>query len=103
MSELYDKNGREILIGDVLKVFHFIGSRRKRHYMYKHVVGMDRLGKSNRPHLRINHLNLSDNTNYEPMDGRHLTDYEIVQGYGEDGKPFDDRPKKSPVNRTVGR
>lgn len=32
-----DKNGNEIKEFDVLKVFHFIGKRRKKHYMYKWV------------------------------------------------------------------
>lgn len=32
-----DKNGKVIHEFDVLKVFHFIGARRKKHYMYKWV------------------------------------------------------------------
>ena len=31
----YDSKGNEIREFDVVKVFHFIGKRRKRHYMYK--------------------------------------------------------------------
>ncbi len=30
--------------GDILKIFHFIGARHKKHYMYK-VVGMDSAGE----------------------------------------------------------
>ena len=37
----YDKNGEQILEGDLLKVFHFIGVRRKKHYMYQVVVMED--------------------------------------------------------------
>lgn len=37
----YDKNGKQILVGDLLKVFHFIGARRKKHYMYQVVVMED--------------------------------------------------------------
>lgn len=33
-----DKNGIIIEEFDVLKVFHFIGARRKKHYMYKVVI-----------------------------------------------------------------
>ena len=33
----YDKNGKPINEFDVLKVFHFVGARRKKHYMYKWV------------------------------------------------------------------
>lgn len=43
-----DKNGKEIKEGTIFRVFHFIGSRRKVHYMYKiaaikdgHLGGMD--------------------------------------------------------------
>lgn len=31
----YDSKGNELREFDVVKVFHFIGKRRKRHYMYK--------------------------------------------------------------------
>ena len=33
----YDQNGKEIRHLDVIKVLHFIGARRKKHYMYKWV------------------------------------------------------------------
>ncbi len=33
----FDKNGTRIREFDVLKVFHFVGARRKKHYMYKWV------------------------------------------------------------------
>ena len=43
----FDKNGIEIREFAVIKVFHFIGARKKKHYMYKwvrlvngHLVGM---------------------------------------------------------------
>ena len=35
MSSIKDKNGVPIEEFDVLKIFHFIGARRKKHYMYK--------------------------------------------------------------------
>lgn len=34
-NKFHDKHGYPIYDGDVLKVFHFIGSRNKKHYMYK--------------------------------------------------------------------
>jgi len=34
----YDQTGKQILIGDLLKVFHFIGPGRKKNYMYFTVV-----------------------------------------------------------------
>jgi len=36
--DLYDKRGRQIKPFDVLKMFHFIGSRRKKYFMYKWVI-----------------------------------------------------------------
>lgn len=40
-QKFYDKNGVLIQEGDLLKVFHFIGSRRKRNFMYKIAVVID--------------------------------------------------------------
>jgi len=81
-GELYDKTGTPIKVGDVLKVFHFVGARRKRHYMYKHVLSAVHLGKENpKPYLKISHLSLDESEYYhERLDGRFLQDYEIVQG-----------------------
>lgn len=42
MSEqFYDLKGVPIFPGDLLRTFHFIGSRRKRHYLYHTVVNED--------------------------------------------------------------
>lgn len=81
MSKVLDKTGREIEPGDILKVFHFTGARRKRHWMYKQALSYER-GR-----LKISHLNrLHDEpwvigTNYysEAADGVRRPDYEIVQ------------------------
>lgn len=83
-GNLYDKNGIQIMVGDVLKVFHFAGARRKRYYMYKQVISAVHLGeKDPKPYLRISHLDLNKSDPYhERLDGRHLTDYEILQGKG---------------------
>lgn len=77
-AAIFDKNGREIMPGDVLKVFHFIGARRKRHYMYKQAMGTCRFG-SNMQYMVFDHLNLDAEHYYECCDGRSLPDYEIVQ------------------------
>lgn len=50
MSTIYDKHGQAIREFDVLKVFHFTGARRKRHYMYKWVR------KNDKGELAILHL-----------------------------------------------
>lgn len=91
-QHLFDKTGREIMVGDILKVFHFIGRRRKRHYMYKQVLGVVCLrGGSPCRYLKLSHLNLNDSDYYhEHLDGRVLRDYEIVQSIDAQ---FEDRPR----------
>lgn len=92
MKALRDKTGRKIMIGDILKVFHFTRSRWKRYFMYKQVIGVETLGKAN-PHsyLKISHLDMTDSYYNELLDGRILEDYEIVQGVGKDH--FEDRKR----------
>ncbi len=75
------------MVGDTLKVFHFVGARRKKHFMYKYVFAV------NDGRLRVKHLNVQDDICTIARDGRKLEDYEIVQGFGMDGTPFEDRPK----------
>lgn len=38
MEEIRDKKGTSIKVGSVIKVFHFVGARRKKHYMYKVIM-----------------------------------------------------------------
>lgn len=80
MNRLYDKTGREIIIGDVLKVFHFTGSRRKKHFMYKQVVGRYLTKDSKTPYLKLSHLDTSGDWYSEREDGRKVEGMEIVQG-----------------------
>lgn len=95
---LYDKFGRPILVGDVLKVFHFTGARKKKYFMYKQADGIVPLGKYHTPYMRINHLSMSDAHYHEKADGRILRDYEIVQGYPD----FEDREKTRNEEKTGG-
>ncbi len=97
MPFLLDCKGREILPGDTLKLFHFIGARRKRCFMFKWVEAIE-----TRPTwcagldaLRISHLNLEGETWLKIRDGSQWMDCEIVQGYGADGTPFDQRPRRT--------
>jgi hypothetical protein len=90
---LRDKNGRQIERGDVLKVFHFTGSRNKRHYMYKQAIGVKTLSGETE-YMMFSHLDLDDKYYVERCDGRSLADYEIVQSI--DAK-FEDRPRLSPA------
>lgn len=92
MKSLRDKTGRKITVGDILKVFHFTGSRRKRYFMYKQVTGVETLGKDNtHSYLKISHLDMTDSYYNELLDGRILEDYEVVQGIGKDH--FEDRKR----------
>lgn len=82
----YDKTGRQILVGDVLKVYHFRGARwRKDYFMFKQVVGTRVLGKSGDEYLLVSHLNMKpadgpDGGYHLAQDGTHHSDIEIVQG-----------------------
>ena len=105
-SFVLDKHGREIKPGDVIKVRHFIGRRRKIHYMYKWVLREERLGKSQIPFLRISHLKTGnvEESYLLKKDGSKLEEYEIVAGFGLGHKnggfdPFDERPILCPLNR----
>ena len=87
---VYDKTGREIMVGDVLKVYHFTAAlRRKKHFMYKQVVGTRRF-RDGTPALEISHLDLSNENYVLVCDGSLLADYEIIQSI--DYK-HEDRPK----------
>ena len=76
---LYDKTGRKIFTGDLLKVFHFTGARRKKYYMYKYVLGK-KIVTSGYKYYKLSHLDPKESY-YLILDGGSLlSDYEIVQG-----------------------
>jgi len=91
MECIYDKNSREIMIGDVVKVYHFTSAlRRKRHYMYKQAVRI-REWDSGYKCMFFSHLSMNeDDGYYQELNGRILTDYEIVQSVDA---AFEDRPR----------
>lgn len=96
-GKIYDRTGRDIRVGDVLKVFHFEGGRRKKHFMYKHVVG-ETATPSGVPLFEVDHLSSVPRPPYYLMkDGRVHPDFEIVQGIetAQDGNIlcFEDRPR----------
>lgn len=95
MDATRDKYGREFKVGDVLKVFHFIGKHGKKRFMYKQIVGFRKLGglggSSKKNYFDVCHLNMSDKENYHiGKDQGVLTDYEILQGLDD----IDTRPKQ---------
>ncbi len=74
-----DDNGIQIKPLDVIKVFHFIGRRGKKHYMYKQVKKVDGA------FLVVNHL-MGEGDYRLAMDGKKIGGYEVVQGHGLDGR-----------------
>lgn len=99
MANLFDKSGREIIVGDVLKVYHFTAAlRRKKHYMYKQVTGT-RAFRDGTVVLDVSHLDLTADTYPLICDGSTLLDYEIVQDVA--AKLYE-RPRKSVTRDTTG-
>lgn len=97
MKNVYDKRGIPIRVGDVLKVFHFIGPRKKRYYMYKHVISEETVGNGTR-FFKLSHLNLRDESYYH-LRAKDQTedDFEIVQGYAGvgPGLSYEDRKRRT--------
>lgn len=85
MDKIYDKHGIPIERGDIVRVFHFIGARRKRHYMYKQSLGPQLLHPSHEEkYMMFSHLNFVDEYGerdgpYPERLGQKLDGYEIVQ------------------------
>jgi hypothetical protein len=91
---MLDRTGREIMPGDTLKVFHFTGPRHKRYFMFKYVESLEaRASWVGKDALVISHLNTAKETYLKIRDNSVWEDCEIVQGYGNDGLCFDERPK----------
>ena len=85
---LYDKNGREIHEFDLLKMFHFVGPRNKKNFIYKWVrkINGDLAGLHLTPSGGEFWLKaVADENNV-------LQDCEIVQGF-QDHESFESRPK----------
>lgn len=81
----YDENGNEIKELDVIKVFHFIGRRRKKHYMYKWIWLHE---NENQRYWVAKHLSSKNPFDFVPLkaldkypNGRHLKGVEIVQSF----------------------
>jgi hypothetical protein len=93
MKPIYDIKGREIKPFDLIKLYHFTGSRRKKYYMYKWVLqfgdylfGMH-LEKPIDFNSKFGNFSLSQSL----IDNSYG---EIIQGSGyEFGFSFEDRPK----------
>jgi hypothetical protein len=91
----YDLNGRPILIGDTLKIYHFTDNRKKKHFMYKWVLKKEII-QGNLFYL-ISHLSHKDRNPYNMLvDGQIYPEIEIVQGFDECGIPFEERTSCAP-------
>ena len=80
-----DCTGRPIQVGDVLKIYHFQGARRKRFFMFKQVVGVRAFKEGGHEYLIVSHLNMKpadgpDSGYFLRQDGETHADTEIVQG-----------------------
>ncbi len=77
---ILDKKGKRIKVGDVLKIYHFKGTRRK-HYMYKQVIEnlrSDRLGS----YFAVAHFynpNQSKQFYYLEKDSKQHEEIEIIE------------------------
>ena len=95
-NEVYDKNGRPVHEYDVLKVFHFVGSRKKRYYMYKVVWDCAGWLRAMSPSEILRAIE-------GDIPGCLLSslsgcNFEIVDGYGNDGVYYEDRPTKDQLD-----
>jgi len=93
MREIYDRNRVPIRVGDTLKIFHYVGARRKKVYMYKWVRG-ETCTPSDVQLFIVSHLNCACDTFHMLKDDTIHDEVEIVQGYGIDGKVFSKRKQR---------
>ena len=75
--KLRDKKGQLIQVGDVLKIFHFVGRRGKYHYMYKQVMGTRQIGDY--IYFEVSHLSLTPESYMLLDELKTREDTEIVQ------------------------
>lgn len=81
MTYVIDKNGRDMEVGDVVKIYHFTGRNRRRHFMYKQII--ERVSRSDRTleHFVISHLTQDPETYALLIKGQYEPDYEVVQSW----------------------
>lgn len=79
-----DKKGIPIINGDILKIFHFVGRRNKKHYMYKYVLSTNEPNNFYKiAHLPSTPSEFGKSYYYLKDEDQIEDDYEIVQGYCE--------------------
>lgn len=97
--EFYDKTGRTLELFDIVKVFHFTGARRKKHYMYKQVVEKIVTKKPGVEYFKLSHLSACGTSYALYCNDKINLSYEIVQGF-KDGVYFEDREKQKELPKT---
>lgn len=95
LATAFDKFGIPIERGDIVKVFHFVGARGKRQYMYKQCLGLGSYKQGGQQYAFFSHLNFIDTIGandgpYHERLGARLRHYEIVQSIKCD---HEDRPR----------
>jgi len=103
---LYDKNRIPLEVGDVFKLYHFSTGRKhiRRYFMYKWVLKKEMVIITNGPNIgkpreffTLCHLHDPKDLLKEKYiliaDESIHPEMEIVQGYGENSTPFEERQK----------
>lgn len=83
MSELYDKKGRPIMPGDLLKIFHFVAAvRRQKKYMYKLVKEIHKTSLGAEL-IVIEHLSKEKDFFVKVKNNTIWEECEIIQGWDD--------------------
>jgi hypothetical protein len=91
---IYDNRGVPAHHGDVIKIYHFTGKRKKRYYMYKVVQEVETYSKRYLHAVDATELVTKPKGPFRSL-LKNIGEFEIVQGYGP--KPyidFEDRPRR---------
>lgn len=94
MTEMYDKNARQIYAGDLLRSLHFIGARKKRYYLY-HVAVTAKHGLEAVPVCYLEPSKAADGGGRCLITKQCEGMFEIIHGCGpEPYLGFEDRPRQ---------
>lgn len=94
--EFYDKTGRPLELFDIVKVFHFTGARKKKHYMYKQVIEKIVTNDPEVEYFKLSHLS-NCGTSYPLFCNNKINlGHEIVQGF-KDSVPFEERKRHNSI------
>lgn len=90
---ILDKKGRKLELGDILKIYHFTGARRKKFYIYKQVISEVSKFNNDKSFFLISHLSFPDrDASYHLLkDNLIHEEIEIIQSKSQ--VDFEDRIK----------